>query len=60
MSLGHTMARRAGVEAWAPEDATFWTATGKRVASRNLWLSMPALFCGFAVWMIWSIITVQM
>ncbi len=46
--------------AWEPEDKAFWDAKGKRVATRNLWLSMPALFCAFAVWMIWSIITVQM
>lgn len=54
------IARTTAAEAWVPEDATFWAATGKRVAGRNLWLSMPALFCGFAVWMIWSIIIVQM
>jgi len=51
-------ARVAGV--WTPEEATFWASCGKQVANRNLWLSMPALFCAFAVWMIWSIITVQM
>ena len=34
--------------------------TGKRVAYRNLWISVPALLCGFAVWGMWGIITVQM
>ena len=34
--------------------------TGKRVAYRNLALSVPALLCGFAVWGMWGIITVQM
>jgi NNP family nitrate/nitrite transporter-like MFS transporter len=45
---------------WRPEDDAFWESTGKRVAYRNLWLSVPALLCGFAVWGMWGIITVQM
>ena len=45
---------------WRPEDQDFWESTGKRVAYRNLWLSVPALLCGFAVWGMWGIITVQM
>ncbi len=50
----------ADIADWRPEDAAFWEATGKRVAYRNLWLSVPALLCGFAVWGMWGIITVQM
>ena len=45
---------------WRPEDEAFWEATGKKIAYRNLWLSVPALLCGFAVWGMWGIITVQM
>lgn len=45
---------------WNVEDAAFWDATGKRIAYRNLWISVPALLCGFAVWGMWGIITVQM
>ncbi len=45
---------------WNPEDTAFWEAEGKRVAYRNLWISVPALLCGFAVWGMWGIITVQM
>jgi NNP family nitrate/nitrite transporter-like MFS transporter len=45
---------------WRPEDNAFWEATGKRIAYRNLWISVPALLCGFAVWGMWGIITVQM
>jgi len=50
----------ADIVDWRPEDATFWASTGKRVAYRNLALSVPALLCGFAVWGMWGIITVQM
>jgi NNP family nitrate/nitrite transporter-like MFS transporter len=45
---------------WRPEDNAFWEATGKRIAYRNLAISVPALLCGFAVWGMWGIITVQM
>jgi NNP family nitrate/nitrite transporter-like MFS transporter len=45
---------------WRPEDNAFWESTGKRVANRNLWISVPSLLCGFAVWLMWGIITVQM
>ncbi len=50
----------ADITDWRPEDEQFWTGTGKRIAYRNLWLSIPALLCGFAVWGMWGIITVQM
>ncbi|MEZ5706397.1 MAG: MFS transporter [Burkholderiaceae bacterium] len=50
----------ADISDWRPEDDQFWESTGKKVAYRNLWLSIPALLCGFAVWGMWGIITVQM
>jgi NNP family nitrate/nitrite transporter-like MFS transporter len=48
------------IEDWRPEDEQFWESTGKKIAYRNLWISVPALLCGFAVWGMWGIITVQM
>lgn len=50
----------ADVEKWDIEDNKFWETTGKRIAYRNLAISVPALLCGFAVWGMWGIITVQM
>jgi NNP family nitrate/nitrite transporter-like MFS transporter len=50
----------ADIVDWRPEDEAFWNSTGKRIAYRNLWISIPALLCGFAVWGMWGIITVQM
>ncbi len=50
----------ADVTEWRPEDEKFWESTGKKIAYRNLWISIPALLCGFAVWGMWGIITVQM
>ena len=45
---------------WTPDDEAFWASTGKSIANRNLWISIPSLLCGFAVWLYWGIITVQM
>jgi NNP family nitrate/nitrite transporter-like MFS transporter len=50
----------ADIADWRPEDEKFWESTGKKIAYRNLWISIPALLCGFAVWGMWGIITVQM
>lgn len=59
-SFEHRLATRPDIEDWRPEDEQFWESTGKRIAYRNLWISIPALLCGFAVWGMWGIITVQM
>lgn len=53
-------ARGSTLPYWDPEDDAFWAKTGRNVASRNLWISIPNLLCGFAVWLYWSIIIVQM
>jgi NNP family nitrate/nitrite transporter-like MFS transporter len=45
---------------WNPDDEAFWQKEGKKIANRNLWISIPSLLCGFAVWVYWGIITVQM
>ncbi len=48
------------IRTWTPDDEGFWASTGKSIANRNLWISIPSLLCGFAVWGYWGIITVQM
>src|SRR5688572_32501737 len=45
---------------WNPEDSNFWKAEGKAIATRNLWISIPALFLSFAVWMVWSAVVVNL
>lgn len=50
----------ADIVDWRPEDNAFWESTGKKIAYRNLAISVPALLCAFAVWGMWGIITVQM
>lgn len=41
---------------WDVEDDAFWAKTGRRVAHRNLWISIPNLLCGFAVWLYWGMV----
>jgi NNP family nitrate/nitrite transporter-like MFS transporter len=41
---------------WDTEDEGFWSSTGKRIANRNLWISIPNLLCGFAVWLYWGMV----
>ncbi|MBD8526281.1 NarK family nitrate/nitrite MFS transporter [Pseudomarimonas arenosa] len=48
------------LEDWRPEDAQFWETTGKRIANRNLAISIPALLLAFAVWMMFSAVTVSL
>ena len=50
----------ANLTKWDVEDQGFWESEGKSIANRNLWISIPSLLCGFAVWLYWGIITVQM
>lgn len=45
---------------WNPEDKEQWERSGKKIAFRNLWFSIPSLLCAFAVWMCWGVLTVQM
>jgi len=29
------------IQDWRPEDPEFWRTTGKKIAKRNLWISIP-------------------
>ncbi|AOR33984.1 MFS transporter [Streptomyces fodineus] len=54
--------RRSGrwIERWDPEDEGFWTATGQRIANRNLWFSVLSEHIGFSVWTLWSVLVLFM
>ncbi len=45
---------------WRPDDAKFWNETGRKIARRNLLLSIPALLLSFAVWMVWSVVVAKL
>ena len=48
------------IEKWDVEDESFWKTTGNKIASRNLWISIPALLLAFSIWIMWGMIIVQM
>ncbi|MBI2646760.1 MAG: hypothetical protein HYW85_07035, partial [Deltaproteobacteria bacterium] len=48
------------IKEWNVEDPLFWETTGKKIASKNLWISIPCLLLAFSIWIMWSIIIVQM
>ncbi len=48
------------ISTWNVEDQNFWDSTGKKIATKNLWISIPALLLAFAVWIMWSVIATKM
>ncbi|WP_274388736.1 NarK family nitrate/nitrite MFS transporter [Paenibacillus antri] len=51
---------QTSIQRWEPENAAFWAEQGKKVANRNLWISIPALLLSFAVWQLWSVVAVNL
>ncbi|WP_454733537.1 MULTISPECIES: NarK family nitrate/nitrite MFS transporter [Cupriavidus] len=45
---------------WEPESTAFWRAQGERIAYRNLCISIAALMLAFAIWMLWSVVAVNL
>lgn len=45
---------------WDPENAAFWQKSGAHIAKRNLWISIPCLMLAFIVWMLFSIVSVNL
>jgi NNP family nitrate/nitrite transporter-like MFS transporter len=50
----------AVIQDWRPEDPVFWEKTGRAIARRNLWLSIPSLLLSFAIWMVWSVVVAKL
>src|SRR3954452_13876349 len=51
---------RAAITHWEPEDERFWETTGKRIARRNLALSILSEHLGFSIWVLWTIIVLNL
>jgi NNP family nitrate/nitrite transporter-like MFS transporter len=45
---------------WNPEDPAYWEQRGRRIANRNLAISVPALLLSFAVWTVWSVLVINL
>ena len=48
------------IDDWDPEDPVFWQSTGRRIARKNLGLSIFAEHLGFNVWVLWTIIVINL
>ena len=48
------------IQDWQPEDDDFWKEKGRKIANRNLWISIPALLLAFSVWMVWSVVVAKL
>ena len=45
---------------WRPDDPTFWEERGRKIASKNLWISVPCLLLAFSVWLVWSVVVAKL
>lgn len=45
---------------WRPDDPAFWRDRGRRIAARNLWISIPCLLLAFSVWLVWSVVVAKL
>ncbi len=48
------------IKTWNVEDESFWKSTGKKIANKNLWISIPALLLAFSVWIMWGMLVTYM
>jgi NNP family nitrate/nitrite transporter-like MFS transporter len=48
------------IDDFAPEDSAFWESSGRAIARRNLIWSIAAEHIGFSVWLLWSIVAVNL
>jgi MFS transporter, NNP family, nitrate/nitrite transporter len=54
--------RRTGrwIDDWDPDNEEFWASTGRRVARKNLFFSIFAEHFGFAIWVLWSVVVINL
>jgi NNP family nitrate/nitrite transporter-like MFS transporter len=45
---------------WDPEDETFWETRGRKIAKKNLVLSIFAENLGFSIWVLWTIVVINL
>jgi MFS transporter, NNP family, nitrate/nitrite transporter len=48
------------IDHWEPENEAFWETTGKAIARKNLILSIFAENLGFSVWVLWTIVVINL
>src|SRR5215211_9287779 len=48
------------IDDWTPENEEFWEQKGRRIARKNLFLSVFAEHIGFSVWVLWTIVVINL
>jgi NNP family nitrate/nitrite transporter-like MFS transporter len=48
------------IDNWDPDDPAFWAEGGERIARKNLAWSMFAEHIGFSIWVIWTIVVLNL
>ena len=48
------------IDHWEPEDERFWEAKGKRIARKNLIISIFAENLGFSLWVLWTVVVINL
>src|SRR5436190_2255415 len=48
------------IDRWRPDDELFWSTGGERIARKNLAFSMFAEHLGFSIWVIWTIVVLNL
>src|SRR4051812_26213449 len=55
-----TRTRGRWIDHWDPDDEVFWESTGRKIARKNLLFSMFAEHIGFSIWVIWTIVVINL
>jgi MFS transporter, NNP family, nitrate/nitrite transporter len=60
--VGTPTYRRRGrwLDHWDPDDEQFWQAGGRRIARKNLAISIFAEHLGFSIWVLWTIVVINL
>ena len=48
------------IDEWDPEDERFWESKGKRIARKNLIISIFAENLGFSLWVLWTVVVINL
>jgi NNP family nitrate/nitrite transporter-like MFS transporter len=48
------------IDHWEPDNEVFWEKTGRRIARRNLTVSIFTDHIGFCIWVIWTIVVINL
>lgn len=59
-NVSRTSRRGRWIDDWNPDDESFWEASGEAIARKNLILSMFAEHIGFCVWVLWTIVVLNL